>query len=807
MIDSNRPVNSSYWQALILFTYFSLGAFALISQTMLLREFFVVVYGNEFIFAVLMTNWLAGIFSGAMLGGFAAERSKDNLLLLMLSIMAMCVLLPLAITGTRFLYAITGTAHGSFISFLKVFRHSALIIIPVSFFIGFAFPVAAKVQVEQPGNHPETTTRGEKVRKISSIYIFEAMGSLLSGMVYTFFLAGRSSAYLVAAMVTLPLLGALCIVARKSRHVKTFVAAVLLLALNLLALLPAINGYLETTTVQKRWRSISTMPLVYSADSRYQNIAVARMFGQYSLYLNTRFASSFPNDEENMILAAHLVCQHPAPPPEKVLIVGDAFSGLARFLLQYDVKEVTSVEIDRQVVEATFSFLPEEDKKVMAGDRFKLVTRDGRKYIKDLAREQAGSLDFVYVNVPEPSTLLMNRYYTREFFHDLAKVLKPEGVVALKITSSENYGQGLVSDYTASVYHTVKSVFPAVVVAPGVQNFIFASRDSGSISPRPEELAQRYTAAGFEPVKLGMIFYSLYPEEKTRFIAKALDISGESMMNTDETPIASLYFNKILGWYGESNLAGLLGFFENVRLRDMILVLLVLFFLRLLYMAAISAKKAGKTGTSGFLGFHTLLAVFSGGMAGLSLELVILYSFQNNFGDVYHIVGFIIAIFMLGIPLGAAAANRLISRAAKNSRGESRIIQWIILVQVVIAGISFMHPRIMKLFLKVSLLNQAVIFAETILIGVAIGIIFPLSLHIYLGQKPLKTGATAGLVDAFDHLGAAVGAFFIGTLFLPVIGLEKVCILVACLPLLTSVLLATDIFRSAARTAAKKNDG
>jgi len=58
--------------------YFSLGAFALISQTMILREFFVVVYGNEFIFGVLLANWLIGIFSGALIGSTAADRNKNN---------------------------------------------------------------------------------------------------------------------------------------------------------------------------------------------------------------------------------------------------------------------------------------------------------------------------------------------------------------------------------------------------------------------------------------------------------------------------------------------------------------------------------------------------------------------------------------------------------------------------------------------------------------------------------------------------------------------------------------------------------
>jgi spermidine synthase len=779
----------------VLFTYFSLGAFALIAQTMMLREFFVVVYGNEFIFAVLLTNWLIGIFTGALTGGKVSERSKNILLVFTGSIMVMCILLPAAITATRLLYSISSTPAGTFIGFLKVFLFSALFIIPISFFIGFVFPTAAKVQSlhvkEMKGEGSESKVK--EVKGISHIYIFEALGSLFSGIVYTFFLVGHFNAYLIAGLSILPLLTACCMMLRGSKHNKTFVIGVILVVVNLVCLLPWMNGRFDTLTVKKRWQSISTLPLTYSIDSRYQNIVVAGLFNQYNLYLNTMLASVFPNDNDNMVLAAHLVCQHPGP--ERILVIGDAVSGLAKFLLRYKVKEVTSVEIDAKTVETILKFLGEEDKQILKDKRFNIIIRDGRKYVKDLIDsgnergKKARRFDLVYLNVSEPSTLLLNRYYTREFFCDLARVLTPGGVIALNVTSSETYEKGIITDYTASVYTTVKSVFPNVVVMPGVQNFIFASRHGSSISDNPDVLAQRYANTGMEPQKLGMIFQSLYPEEKTGSIEKALEMRRNSSLNTDETPIASLYFNKIIGWYGESNISDILGFFEKVKLRDVIFIILVFFLLRLFYLSMPQQKNRLKA--AGFLRFHTLLAVFSAGMAGLSLELVVLYTFQTNFGDIYHIVGFIIAVFMFGLPLGAAAANRLMSKNRLNN--DKRIIRGIIFMQVLIGLISLLLPRLTKLFFSVTLLNQLFIFIVTMTIGFAIGFIFPLAIHLYLGEGVRKTGKTAGIVDAFDHLGAAVGAFFIGTLFLPVIGLQKVCVLVALFPFMTAVLLFTDI--------------
>jgi spermidine synthase len=392
----------------------------------------------------------------------------------------------------------------------------------------------------------------------------------------------------------------------------------------------------------------------------------------------------------------------------------------------------------------------------------------------------------VYVNVPEPATLLLNRFYTVEFFSDLSKILRKNGVAALEVTASENYMQGIVSDYTASVYHTVKSVFPYAAAAPGTRSFIFASRDPDTISDKPEVLERRYTETGVAPETLGLIFYSFYPPEKTGATKKALDSHERYRINTDETPIAGFYFNKIIGWYGESRVSGILGFFETIRALDIMFIILFLFFVRLVFVFIRGRFSAAARIRA--LRFHTLLAVFSAGMAGLGLELVIIYTFQNNFGDVYHIIGFIIAVFMFGLPLGALASNGLINREKLN--GESGTVTVIIFVQVVIAVIALLLPYMAKLFMKYSFLNQVVIFAETMLIGFVIGFLFPLSVHLYLG-KGERTGGTAGVIDAFDHMGGAVGAFFIGSLFLPVLGIEDICRLLALFPILSALLLLT----------------
>ena len=50
----------------------------------------------------------------------------------------------------------------------------------------------------------------------------------------------------------------------------------------------------------------------------------------------------------------------------------------------------------------------------------------------------------MFIHQPDAWTAQLNRYYTREFFLDLKKILAPGGVVALRLASAENYASEIV---------------------------------------------------------------------------------------------------------------------------------------------------------------------------------------------------------------------------------------------------------------------------------------------------------------------------------------------------------------------------
>ncbi len=113
------------------------------------------------------------------------------------------------------------------------------------------------------------------------------------------------------------------------------------------------------------------------------------------------------------------------PKARRVLLVSGGVSGTAREILKYGVGRWTTWSSTRLVLAVARRLLRES----LADPRIRVLTTDGRLYVKQTAERY----DVVILDVPEPSTSQMNRFYTREFFAEVRRVLVPGGVLALSI--------------------------------------------------------------------------------------------------------------------------------------------------------------------------------------------------------------------------------------------------------------------------------------------------------------------------------------------------------------------------------------
>ena len=757
-------------------TYFFLGAFTLIQQTIILREIFVVVSGNELSFGITLANWLAGVFFGSAAGGFVVDRIRRVRPAFASVVWLLCLVSPLMISLARLIRLLSPTPAGASLPFIRVFAYSALTTQPFSFLIGFAFPLAARI-----GPNDESLPAG----RISRIYIVEAFGALGSGLLYTFFLVERLDSFSIVALFALPLIAlSLLLLFRRSSPVLLGFGFLLLL-IGALAIAFRLPGRWHDRLGQKRWRSISSLRLVEARDTRFQNLQLGEAYGQFSLFANGQLSAVFPNDDENRILAAHLTSQHPSP--KRILVIGEAVSGLGFWLLRFPVEKVESVEIDPLLVAIIRRHLDLENRRALEDRRFGLATGDGREYVRALIRQgdrkgAAPKWDLVFIAAAEPSTALLNRYYTREFFSDIAKILRDGGVLALRITASENYAAGIVGQYGSSIYQTLESVFPFIAVSPGMSQMFFASRTRGSVSDSPDILARRYRHSGVDPAALGDIFRSLYPEEKTRFIRDALR-AGPAAINTDEKPISVFYYNKILGWYSGNKGGRLLEFFEKrVAARPFLFLLAATAGLLLLIRTPILSPGSSRR-------LAVLYTAAVAGFSGLSLEMTIIHTFQVRLGYAYRTIGLLIAMFMMGLAVGARQSSGWQTGRGDRNR---RILRRLQVVQLFIGGFAAGYPFLLRLLSENQVFLTLVIPEAMIVAGFLVGTLFPLTVETLL-RSGMKEGRTTGGVNALDHLGAALGAILPAALFLPILGIEGNGLIISALSV-SSVLLLSAVF-------------
>jgi spermidine synthase len=763
------------------FIYFCIGLYAVIVQSVLLRELLVVVLGNEIVFGVSMGHWLLAVFAGALVGGQVVGRVRRPLGLFVGSALVMAVLPHILVIVSRYLYFLSGTPAGAYIPFVKVLLLGALVMMPFAFFVGFTFPLAA-------GLGTGGSERGDGVRHVASVYVLEAAGALVGGGVFSFFLAGTVDSFTALSVAMLPLL--LMILYDSFRGGRRFwigtMAAVLLV--NLFALTAGGNRKLDAKTIMDRWQSFSSGPaLRRSLDSRFQNVAVGEMMGQYFFYTNGQFSAVMPEENDHLVLAAHLMAQHPAP--RKVMVIGEVLTGLGKYLLEYPIQSLTAVEMDGEYAGLIREFLSPVDREALKDPRLNLKIEDGRRLVNRLAKRKddpSTRMDLVFIHMPEPSSLLMNRFYTKECFEDIASVLADGGVLALRITSSENYVGGLAGDYASVIYNTLKRVFPYMVVAPGEENHFFCSLKQGVVSGDPLVLAERYRKAGVEPRHLGMLFRSLYPPQKTEFLLHSLESSPLEAVNSDDRPLAIYYYNKILGW----NSSGKNGVHVSVPGVAWLYVLFGTVMVLGLFRGGVIVLNRKKPSSPRI---DVVAGVAVAGFTGISLELLIITAFQDIFGYVYQFIGLIIALFMAGLPLGALFAGRLLRR----ERGISVAVQLTVLtaVQLLLTSISLLIPFFFKLSAPGGTAAGLVLLGLVAVVGCLVGAIFPLSLNLTIvaNGKIGNIGHSAGVIDAADHLGAALGAVLSGAFLLPLLGLRSAGYVLAACCFVSALLLATQL--------------
>jgi predicted membrane-bound spermidine synthase len=755
---------------------FCLGAFSTITQVVLTREMLVVFFGNELTIAVILASWLICVGAGAALSRLIVNRLSVSPLRWILAALGLllCTIFPWQLYAVRMLPVTLGLSFGEYASLSSITRGAVSVCAPACMLLGFAFPVACAVL-----DHGDPQS-GADPRDVTRVYAWEAVGSMVAGLVVTLVLVAMFPPTVIALLVMgLALLAAGLIVPSVVGPMVGIASAAALLVVATLQPLPLLR--MQDALDRLRWQSFGVLSdggegvqLVHSEDSIYQNLAVTELSGQYTLYGNGDVLFTFPDPHGDEHAIHFIMAQNPRA--KRVLMLGANPLGEIREVLKYPVDRLVYVELDHAIVNVLASVEASQLDAVLSETRVTAVEADGVRYLL-ACREK---FDVVIVNAPAPATAAANRFYTESFFRHVARVLAPGGFMVTSLLASER----LMDDAAilgGSVYRTLQAVFDKVLVTAEAEPRLLAGTADAPLTLDRETLYDRSRSAGIATESFLPEYFlgddALTPEK--RAIVRQRFASVPAELNTDMRPVT--YFNNLVLWsrFSGSGMTGLLRQMRGLRVVPLVTGMLVLGCVGLL--AGVGVRRWGGAGNGARWGRGMMaLLLASTGTCGMALEVLLIFVFQSLYGYIYARIGVIVGLFMLGLVMGAPSGRRLAARGYKVT------VRCLAGIEIALLGFACLLPMVMRFAVIADRLTgsawcgEGIIYLCVVAVGWAVGAEFPLA-NTVLHYAGASVAAAAAVTDASDHLGAAMGALVVGVVLLPVLGIAVTGLVLASL--------------------------
>jgi len=704
---------------LVLVSVFALGVGAVVTQLALLREMLSVFDGNEMVMGILFGNWLLLSGAGSWLGR-SVRKLRHPLHLLPPAQLLVAVLPLLQLVALRTLRN-SVFPRGAMINVAHTVVASLITLAPFCLVSGCLLTLACSILTRR-AEDDERWDRGlpgksyrEEALEIGRVYVADSLGSILGGVLFSFGLVlvlDHFGALCVPAALNLLL--AVVLARRWHRRRLAWLAAALLLAL-------AFTWRMDAWTTQLQHGAATVL---FRANSPYGRLVVTETARQRNFIENGVPMFSTHNTEQVEETVHYALAQRPQA--RRVLLIGGGAAGTAREVLKYDsVEEVAYVELDPLIVAAARRFVPES----LDHPRIRVVLTDGRLFV----RQTPERFDVVIVDMPEPSTLQLNRFYTAEFYAELKRVLRDDGVVSFALGCYQNFVSPELARLLGSAQRTLRQSFRRCLLLPGGRVFVLAS--DGELTT---DIAARIASRGIS-VRLMTPHYldAMLTPDRLATLQRAPN--EKAALNEDFSP--SLYYYHLRYWLSRDPRGT--GLLTGVLLTALL--------------------------ACPFLLRGSAIVVFAGGFAASTLEVLLLLAFQILCGSVYHQVGIVVTVFMAGLAVGAWLANR----PKKLSRRASLCV----LAAALGMFAALLPPTLTELqtlsFEAVRTLVPAATFGLAMLVGME----FPVASQ----TEHTEPTTTAAKLYAADFAGAALGALLVSTLLVPLIGVAVTCWVTAAL--------------------------
>ncbi len=709
----------SFKRTVILFLLAFFYGFSLTTlQILFLRSFLALFYGNELSIGIFFFSWLLWTGLGSYLAArisFTSKRFSLILFAFSVTILATDLTLPYL---RHLVFPILGGLPNLYDTFFTAF--GALFLFGL--LSGGLFPFLIHFLKD-----PLFKSTGQAG---NAVYLLEtsgaAVGGLITGLVLVRWAAIVPFAFVWAFVYAI----AAALVFKGTRQKQLLFLAIFVLCA---------SGWfvLKKQIDQKLWQGLK---VVERRSSPYGELVLTQMDTTFTLYQDGVAILNIPDIRQSEEITHYALLLHNRP--QNVLLIGGGLSGaLLQILKHPSVTRVDYVELDPEIVLLFKERFKHRWQKISDSKRIFLHQDDGRRFLQHTNQK----FDVIIVALPDPYTVQLNRFYTRDFFQLCKKHLKANGILSFRITAAENFLNRAQKQYLSSVYFSLSRVFPTIAFLPGEDLYFFAGKGSTQLPLIADSLTARLRSRKIKTLYVQDYFFrfKLFPDRINMFKQVFLQ-SGFSALNTDDRPLA--YFFDIVLWSSKTSVGLARAFEALMRLPKFLIsgvpLILILFLLLL-------GKR--RMGIEPF-------SMFAVGFSLMALELILLIAFQVKFGYLYHQVAYLIAFFMAGMAAGSFVS-------IKTSSGKS--FNWLKSRGAFIHSLFFVFSASVPFLFKNTPDLQFLFFLLALTAGAIGGAAFPILNLLF------KKGRGAGKLYAFDLFGSLSGSLFSTLVLIPVLGLQQ----------------------------------
>ena len=657
----------------------------LVTQLLTIRECIAQFSGNEFVINLILFIWLfiGGIGNrAARLTNKFLPATKSRLAWISIGIAVLPALLLHALRGLRDIVFI----HGSNVGFYPTFAFIFFCLAPYCLLVGISLPYGLFVLKKYDPEYPGTP-----------VYLMDNLGNVIGGVLFSFvlifFTTPMQSVFIVGAL----LLVCVCIMVgppptgKWSFVISMFIAVVIL----------ATALFLETASLPP-----GEGTPVYYKESRFGRILVTRDREQYTLYEDGSpvfFSEDIPVAEETI---HYPLCQ--VENPQNILLIS-ARSGMMDEIEKYHPDSIDYVELNPDISAVLVKY------GLIHGlnGTYNIINRDGRAFL----RQTDKLYDAIIVNLPDPSTFQINRFFTDRFFLLAKNHLTSGGILSFSIPGYDNYVSEPLRQKISSLYNTVSDYFSYVTLLPG-NNIVFLCANRPIHTDIPRELLKK----GISTLYISRYYYGNLTSERIREINDRID--PLTRKNEDLSPhLIKMVFRE---WFSLHQTSPW-GFMIGAACFIMVYLLIM--------------GKAEFT-------------LFTTGFASMGSEILTIFAVQVFFGYIYSQIGLIVTVFLAGLFPGAWIGAKWI--------GDKRRL--LLVTDGVLMALLLIFAQVVRIPIATPSLYFFMLFG--FLISLACGCQFPLALSLIKDNE-------SGAVKSFsaDLFGAAVGTLVTSLLFIPVLGI------------------------------------